>query len=164
MTDLTFISKRISKTSTILLEAPLDEVFPLFGPIREKDWAEGWNPEIIYSTSDLIEEHMVFKTASHHGHFEPDYIWTVSKYQPDKALIEYQVAAPERIWWITIQCSEDDSGQLTRAEITYSYTGLTDLGNAINERALQSIYAHDLKDWEAAINHYLKTGKRLEHH
>ena len=33
------------------------------------------------------------------------------------------------------------------------------MGNAINERALQLMYARDLKDWEEKINHYLETGE-----
>lgn len=164
MTFLAFTSRRISRTSIITLNAPLREVFPLFGPIREREWAAGWAPQILYSTTDLVEEHMVFKTPSHHGHGEPDYIWTVSKYLPDQAFIEYTVFAPERLWWITIQCCEDIPKQTTRAEITYTYTGLTDTGNVINEKTLQLVYAHNLRDWEEAINHYLKTGDRREHH
>jgi len=164
MTSAAFTSRRISRTSTITLNAPLSEVFPLFGPIREREWAAGWDPQILYSTTDLVEEHMVFKTPSHHGHGEPDWIWTVSKYLPDQALIEYTIFTPERLWWITIQCCEDVPNQTTKADITYTYTGLTDGGNAINEKALQSMYAHDLRDWEEAINHYLKTGDRREHH
>jgi hypothetical protein len=159
-----FKSERISRTSTITLNAPLREVFPLFGPIREREWAAGWDPQILYSTTDLVEERMVFKTPSHHGHDEPDYTWTVSKYLPDQAFIEYTVFTPERLWWITVQCREDIPNQTTMAEITYTYTGLTDTGNAINEKALQLMYAHDLRDWEEAINHYLKTGERREHH
>ena len=164
MTSSAFTSKRISKTSTINLNAPLEKSFPLFGPVREKEWAPGWNPEILYSTTNLVEEHMVFKTPAHHGHGEPGFVWTVSKYLPDQALIEYMVFTPERLWWITIQCYEDTPNQTTEAEITYTYTGLTDMGNAINERALQMMYAHDLKDWEELINHYLETGERLEHY
>lgn len=164
MTSPAFLSRRISRTSTITLNAPLKESFPLFGPIREKEWAAGWNPEILYSTTYIVEEHMVFKTPSHHGHSEPDYIWTVTKYLPDQALIEYAVFTPERLWWITIKCHEDTSHQTTKAEITYTYTGLTDTGNEINERALQLMYAHDLRDWEELINHYLKTGEKREHH
>ncbi len=158
-----FKSERVSRTSTITLNAPLERVFPLFGPIREREWAAGWDPQILYSTTDLVEEHMVFKTPSHHGHGEPDYTWTVSKYLPDQALIEYTVFAPERLWWITIQCREDIVGETTKAEIAYTYTGLTEKGNAINERALEAMYRRDLKDWEEAINHYLETGKRLGH-
>jgi hypothetical protein len=117
---------------------------------------------MLYSTTDLVEEHMVFKTHSHHGH-EPDSTWTVSKYCPDQALVEYTVFTPDRLWWILIQCRESIAGETTEAEITYTYTGLTEKGNAINERALEAMYRHDLKDWEEAINHYLETGERLEH-
>jgi hypothetical protein len=49
-------------------------------------WAEGWNPEIVFSESDSIEEKMVFKTKSH-GHGEPNYTWTVSKYSPKQSII-----------------------------------------------------------------------------
>jgi hypothetical protein len=156
-----FKSARISRTSIITLNAPLKKVFPLFGPIREKEWAAGWEPQVIHATTDL-EEHMVFQTRSHHGQ-EADFTWTVSKYYPDQALIEYTVFAPERIWWITIECREGKAKETTEAKITYTYTGLTESGNATNEKALATMYRRDLKDWQAAINHYLETGKRLEH-
>ena len=163
MTSSAFTSKRISKTSAIILDAPISKVFPLFGPVKEKEWSIGWKPQMIYPATGNVEEHMVFKTAPHAGHNEPDYTWVVSKYQPAQALIEYTVFTPERVWWITIQCREEVSNRTT-AEITYTYSGLTNLGNAIDEKALQAMYARDLKDWEMAIVHYLKTGKKLEHH
>jgi len=158
-----FKSKRISRTSRIMLKAPLEKVFPLFGPIKEMTWAEGWNPEIVYSENDSIEEKMVFKTKSH-GHGEPNYTWTVSKYSPEQSLIEYTVFTAERIWFITIRCRESASAQTTEAEITYTYTGLSENGNAINEKALQLMYSRDLKDWEEEINYYLETGEKLKHH
>jgi hypothetical protein len=87
----------------------------------------------------------------------------VSRYSPEEAFIEYTVFAPGRLWWIAIQCSESAEGERTRAEITYTYTGLTEEGNAANERALAEMYRRDLEDWEEAINHYLETGERFEH-
>jgi hypothetical protein len=80
---------------------------------------------------------------------------------PDQAFIEYTVFTPERIWWITIQCRKDVPLQITEADITYTYIGLTDRGNMVNDKALQMMYAHDLRDWEKAINHYLTTGEKL---
>jgi hypothetical protein len=160
-----FTSKRISRTSVITLQAPVKTVFPLFGPIKEKEWADKWDPKIVYSTTNLVEEHMVFTTKPHHkGHGGPDPIWTVSKYLPEQAFIEYIVFKPERVQWIAIQCHNDTSSQTTRAEITYTLTGLTEKGNAINEKFLQTMYAHDLKDWEEAINYHLKTGEKRKHH
>ena len=128
------------------------------------DWAAGWNPQIIYSTTNTVEEHMVLKTPSHHGHNESEYIWIVSKFLPAQALIEYTVHTSERVWWITIQCRADLPDKTTKAEITYTFSGLTEIGNAINEKALRSMFIQDLKDWEAAINYYLETGNKLGHH
>ena len=159
-----FKPKRISRTSIITLNAPLMKVFPLFGPIKEKEWADGWNLEVVYSDANDIEEHMVFKTKSSHDHGEPNYVWTVSKYLPEQSLIEYSVFTTERLWYITIKCNENTTDQTTKAEITYTYTGLTEKGNTINEKALQAMYSRDLKDWEEAINFYLKTGEILKHH
>ena len=163
LTSLNFESKRISRTSIITLNASLDKVFPLFGPIKEKEWADGWSPEIVYSKTNLLEEHMVFKTKAH-GHGETNYTWIVTKYMPEQSFIEYTVFTNERLWYITIKCSENSNIQTTDVEITYTYTGLTEKGNVINEKALQSMYSNELKDWEEAINYYLKTGKKRKHH
>jgi hypothetical protein len=40
---------------------------------------------------------------------------------------------------------------------------LTEPGNALIEKAAGDMFAHDLKDWETAINHYLASGKNPHH-
>ena len=48
----------------------------------------------------------------------------------------------------------------TRSQpITYTFTGLTEEGNTHIAKHLARIFAHNLKDWEEAINYFLKTGK-----
>jgi len=107
---------------------------------------------------------MIFKTFPSKGHGESEYIWTVSKYSPEQTLIEYLVFTSERMWWITIHCREGIPNQTTEVEITYTFAGLTSIGNEINEKSLQSKYAHDLREWEEAINYYLQTGERIGYH
>ncbi|MEW5719421.1 MAG: hypothetical protein AB1817_12380 [Chloroflexota bacterium] len=65
---------------------------------------------------------------------------------------------------LTIECSASNHGKTTDAKITYTYTGLTERGNTINAKAMTAMYRHDRSDWQVALNHYLETGKRLEHH
>lgn len=151
---------RISKTRLIILYGSLDEVFPLFGPVKEKEWADGWNPEVIFSISNFVEEKMVFKTKPFFSD-EDDYTWIISKYQPEQTFIEYLVFTQERLWFISIKCVEE-SAKKTKAEITYTFTGLTKKGNGLNEEALKKMYSQNLKDWEKAINFYLETGKCLK--
>jgi hypothetical protein len=162
------IAHSLARTAVITVPASRQEAFALFGPIKEKEWADGWQPQIIYATTDqvfngLMEEHMIFRTPAAHGPAEGEYTWVVSKYQPEQALVEYTVFTAERLWWITIQCRADslDGEPNTHAEITYTYVGLTEHGQEMNGRALERMFAHNLKDWETAIRHYLKTGERL---
>ena len=161
MKETTFKAKRISRTSSIILNASLKTVFPLFGPIEEKKWTHGWDPQIVFSSTNKLELKMVFKTqmTGHKEKEDSDCIWIVSRFLPQQALIEYTVFTFERVWWITIQCQEEKSNLTTRAKITYIFTGLTENGNSINQKHLARIYEHDLKDWEEAINYFLRTGK-----
>jgi len=161
MKETIFKAKRITRTSSIILNASLKRVFPFFGPIEEKKWAHGWNPQIIFSSTNKLEPKMVFKTQmiGQKEKEETDCIWVVSRLLPQQALIEYTVFTTESVWWITIQCQEQISNQSTKAKITYTFTGLTEKGNVFSAKHLAHIYAHNHKDWERAINYFLKTGK-----
>jgi hypothetical protein len=153
-------ASRVQRSATIHLQATIDKAFPLFGPIREKDWAYGWSPEVIYPNDTLVERHMVFRT---HGglHGSPEtYTWIVVNYEPLQAMIEYMVTASERFWFITVSCSAAGSG--TDVTVTYSYTGFTEEGSRRNDLAITDMFASDLEDWQEALNHYLTTGKQLQ--
>jgi len=153
MNDTAFTAEMIIQTATILLNDRLDKVFPLFGAFEERKWSEGWNPSLIYPQKEIIEEGTTFRTHGH-GHGENEFIWTVSKYDQARFLIQYLVYSPNRIWTITITCSPV-SDHTSSAEITYSFTGLNETGNEINRHFLQIIYQHNLSDWAEDINHYL---------
>jgi hypothetical protein len=151
-----FKAERISRSSTLSIHAPIEKVFPLFGPLLEMEWAAGWEPRVIYLDQKNVAEHMIFQTKSHYGN---DYLWAVTQYEAEHFKIEYTVQTPGRIWFIRVQCSPDDKE--TKATVTYTYTGLTEKGNRENKEALEKMFSKDLKDWEEAINYYLKTGEQL---
>jgi hypothetical protein len=159
-----FKAERLSRTATITLDGPFEQVFPLFGPIREKEWAEGWDPQIVLLETDNIEKHMVFQTHPHLDDEQGMFTWTVSAYNPAEGFIEYTVFAETRLWWISIKCRQRSDKASCEAEIAYTYVGLNQNGNELNRLALAAMYKHDLKDWEHAINHYLDTGSLLRHH
>ncbi|MCX6071409.1 MAG: hypothetical protein NTU91_11225 [Chloroflexi bacterium] len=145
---------RISRTRAIVLRGMPDEVFPLFGPIREQEWAPGWAPTIIHPSGVLAEAHMVF-TARSHDADEAECTWTISTYDPEHGSIEYTVFAPGRLWTIAIRCHPGQADRTARAEVTYTYTGVTDRGRRLNEAALERMFHRDLKDWEEQINRTL---------
>jgi hypothetical protein len=148
-----FKAERISRTASFVVNAEIEKTFPLFGPVREMAWAEGWNPHLVYSETKDVEARMIFETP---GRFEGEekYTWIITQYFPQEYLIEYAVSTPERIWFITVQC--EGFGNKTKTTVTYTFTGLTERGNKRNNEALSKMYADNLKDWEEAINSYLK--------
>jgi hypothetical protein len=160
-TTMDFKPERVSKCASIKLDDSIEKVFPLFGPIREKDWAHGWDPEIIYPASKEVEANMIFRTKAR-DLSEEYYTWVITQFLPDQYQIEYTVSTPNRIWFIGIECSKRSSK--TIAKICYTYTSLTPRGTELNRDALKRMYVEDLKDWQHAINYYLKNGRLLEHH
>lgn len=154
---VSFKSEKVSQTESIILDGNLKKVFPLFGAFEERKWDPDWHPALVYMDKDTIEEGTTFKTASH-GFGEPDYIWRINKYEPRAGLIQYLVTCPNRYWTITVKCREI-AGNKTQATVTYTFIGLNAMGNHLDKHFLDRLYEHHLKDWEEAINSYLKKSK-----
>jgi hypothetical protein len=154
-----FKAERVQKSASFVVNTTIEKAFPLFGPIREKEWAAGWEPQVIYAINQEVEKHMIFKTTANH-HDESEYLRVITQYIPNDYFIEYTVSTAQRLWFISVRCRP--KGKSTSVTVTYNYTGLTEQGNQLNKAALDKMFAHDLKDWEEAINYYLATGKRKE--
>ena len=153
-----FQAENISKTATIYLKAPVDIVFPLFGPFEEKKWADGWNPDLLYPHQEKVAVGVSFTTEG--NRFEGPYTWRINQYDTSSFQIQYFVFTPNRHWTIDIVCSATESNQTT-AQITFTFTGQNPEGNRFNQAALEEMFESNLQDWEKAINHYLTTGSTL---
>jgi hypothetical protein len=161
MNDEKFTAERVSKTATFTANGKMEDVFPLFGPFEEKNWAEGWSPVLVYPQAGTIEEGLTFTTKGH-VHGEKENTWIINKYQPVNHLIQYMVLADNRYLTITVQCNKL-TDTTTAATVTYTFTGLTDEGNAVSKHILGKMFGSNLTDWGESINYYLKTGQLLKH-
>jgi hypothetical protein len=151
-------AQRVERTANIVLQGAGVVVFPLFGPIEEMKWADGWEPEILNADTQ-VREKMMFRTPSAYAD-EECYTWAVVKYLPERYKIEYMVSSRNRVWFITVECS-DREGR-THAQVTYSYTGFDAVANARNRESLERMFCENLKDWERMINHFILTGEKLK--
>lgn len=150
-----FDSKKVTKSAVIKLNGNIDKVFPLFNPIEEQKWAPEFKPHFIYPGNNKIQEGMSFKTAGHGD--EPEFLWVITKYNQDDHLIQYLVSTANRYWFITVNCNETtDNLESTTAEISYAYYALNETGLKLNKFHLERMYEKNLKDWEEAVNNYLK--------
>ena len=133
------------------------QVFPLLCPVREKDWLDGWEYEMIYSRSGLAEENCVFITP-HHGP-QPT-VWTVTRYEPNEHIEFVRHTPGENLVRIEITLHDNGDGT-TATDIAYRYTALSEPQNQYLREALDGDFANSMAWWERAINHYLRTGEML---
>lgn len=156
---MTFVAQQVTHTYTQRNEGTPEQVFPLLCPVREKDWLDGWEYEMIYSQSGLIEKDCVFSTP-YHG--DEKTIWQVTQYHPITKFIEFVRVTPhENVVKINIQLEGNKDGT-TSAHIAYQHTALNPAQNTFIENELSQSFQASMAWWEKAINHYLKTGEMLK--
>ncbi|MBZ5722317.1 MAG: hypothetical protein LAO03_18250 [Acidobacteriia bacterium] len=153
-----FTAKSATHSGEFKMNAPVDRVFPFFTPAGESDWAEGWNPEFLIPADGTTREGMVFRTPG-----PPPMNWVATHYDPGKHEIGYVTFTNDSlIRQLAITCRTE--GSVTVAAVTYTLTGLSEEGNHQVEEYTEQAHEHRLHEWDTAIDHLLRTGKRLPHH
>jgi hypothetical protein len=156
-----FEATHVERSATITLVALPEQVFPLFEPVGEKAWAAEWDPRFVYPQDGETGEGAVFRVEAESG---PDTIWVISRYDRERHVIEYLTVKPDtRVGRIRIEVAGGSDGT-SAATVTYTFTALTEQGNALNDGFTEQHYRHKMHRWEKAINHYLRTGETLTHH
>jgi len=109
----------------MLLHGTPEQVFPLLCPVREYEWIESWQCEVVSSNSGFAELDCVFKT--HFPGDGPEDTWVVSRYEPP-LLIEFVRVNALRTIRFAISLAENEDG--TTALIwTQVFTGLSPEGD-----------------------------------
>ncbi len=156
---MSFTAERVTMSQTIHLAASPNRVFPLFEPIGEKAWAEGWDPQMLIPADGTAQKGAVFTTSHPAG---GESIWTMTAYDPTTLHLAYQRVTPDmQVVFIEIQCEDVQDGT-TRATITYTLTGLSAAGNE-QLAHLKAHHQRDVASWEHAINQYLTRGQTPQH-
>ncbi len=136
-----------------------EQIFPLLCPVRESDWIDGWEYEMIHSKSGYAEQDCVFATP-HKDDLKT--IWQITQYDPYNFNLEFVRLTPkENIVKININL-ESISDTKTRSHISYQYTGLNKNQNRFIKAELPELFLNNMTYWENALNHYLKTRKKLK--
>lgn len=133
------------------------DVFPLLCPVMEVEWVPGWMPGAVITDSGLVEQDCIFVTASK----PQDSIWVVTGYDPDACHLQmYKVSPEHTVTRIDIALSAGSDGG-TSATVTYEVTSIGKAGERFVEEFTEQWYEDFMVSWEKAMNHYLKTGRRI---
>jgi len=149
---------RVVRTASFDLAAPKEDVFPLFGPDREREWASDWRPEPVDPGQIVSEEGAVFKTT-HRGDRA---VWVVSRYDPQAGEVEYVTFRhADRLGVISIKVTSGP-GDGSHVEVTYAFTALSEKGMRHIAHFTDDYYRNMMDTWQRAISHYLRTGELLK--
>jgi hypothetical protein len=161
VSDTPFTARRVSRTYVQTIDAPPDTVFPLLCPEREKEWLDGWQYSMVFSSSGLAEPGAVF-TTSNPG--EPETTWIVTRHDRDAGLVEFARFTPgSRTCLLQIGIVPFGDGR-SRVTITYTYTSLSPAGDQFLDAWTEDAFVEPLSFWERSMNHFLATGTRLPRH
>ena len=147
---------RVSRTYTQQLVGAPEVVFPLLCPVREADWADGWNPISVATHSGAAELDCVFVTP---GAKNPA-IWYITKHEAARGFVEMLKITPElTACKLTIQLRATATG--SEADVTYLHTSLGLDGDAFIASFTEEFYREFMKDWETRLNYFLTQGRCL---
>lgn len=143
----------VTRSHAIELDAPPAEVFPLFTPAGEKLWIREWDPHYLHPASGETRQGMVFAT----GAGDDKTFWGLVDYDPLGHRARYARVTPaSRFGFVEVACTAQGAG--TRVEVTYTFTALTDAGNAFLEQFSEAAFRGMIDGWKALLDDWL--GKR----
>jgi hypothetical protein len=153
---MAFEAKHIRREHAITLDLPVDAAFPLFTPIGETLWVDGWNPVFLHPRSGETCPGMVFTTGS-----GADFTcWSVADYDPVLYRARYARVTPaSRFGWVEVDCTPDGPRR-TRVQVSYSYAALSPAGNAFIEQFTADAYRAMIEEWRTLIAAYVKRAPR----
>jgi hypothetical protein len=154
-----FKAERITRTYRQTIDATPEKVFPLLCPVREAEWLDGWRYSMIYSESGLVEEGAVFSTPSEG---EEDTVWIVTKHDTKTYEVDFARFTPKSrtcILKIAVTPKDEHSSYVN---VSYTYTGIATAGIGFIDRFTAQAFRDAVSFWEASMNYFLKTGKKLK--
>jgi hypothetical protein len=143
--------KRVERSYVQKLHGTPGLIFPLLCPVREKDWAEGWDPLAVYTQSGFAEDDCVFTT----GEGKPESIWVITRFDTERYRMEIVKVTPGMtVGKIRISLSANESGN-TDAEVVYMYTAISPEGEKFVRDYSEDFFKRFMQFSEATLNDFL---------
>ena len=131
------------------VDAPFDQIAPLFGANEERKWSAGWNPQFIYPTPAHDQQGMVFKVA--HGQFTS--VWVNTALDLAAGHIQYAYVLNDAMATLIDIHVARQSAQKTAVTVVYERTALLPEANEQVQHFIKGD-AGAGKEWGDAINSY----------
>jgi len=152
-------AKRIVREYVHEVSAAASEVFPLLCPVRERDWLDGWESEILFSESGVAENNCIFRS---HISGRGEELWVVSRYDPENFAIEFTTFDHVgTVMKLDIRV-EDHGNRSSTVRFKHTLTGLNEKGNQFLEQYSDSKYRQMMSFLGKSLDHYCRTGRMFK--
>ena len=152
-----FRAQRVTRQYVQAIHAAPSVVHALICPVKEAEWLESWDYQLIFSQSGVAELGCVFTSQSS----GEETIWLITKRDDARCETEFvRITPASRVAVVTVQI-EDGGQQTSRVHISYTITALSAAGNKFIDKFSEENFVKDMQFWEATMNHYLKTGQAM---
>lgn len=148
-----FNAKTIVVTASTLLQYSPKEIFPLLCPVREYDWIEQWDCELLYTESGVNELGCVFKT---HFPKQEEELWITSRFEPDRCVEFVKTTANKAVLF---KIDLEASAEGTKLIWTQKIIGLSETGNQLVESTNPDDFTGMIKNSEKFLDYYLTNGE-----
>ncbi|RWC48211.1 MAG: SRPBCC family protein [Mesorhizobium sp.] len=145
------MTSHIERSHKIVLCGPVDRVFPLFTPIGETLWVDGWEPEFLHPHSGETQQGMVFRTV----HGDETTLWACADWDLVGHRVRYVRVTPDsRFGFVEVACRKAiDEG--TEATIAYTFTALNAVGKSYLSALTEDAFARMIEAWKVRIDAWL---------
>lgn len=154
-----FKGKRIVRGLQQEVPVPAAQVFPLLCPVREYDWIDGWECEMIFSERGVAENNCIFKTNLMDRGEE---VWVATRYDPDNFAIEYTSFSKAGVVMKLDITVEDHGNSSSTASFQYTFTGVNEEGNTFVENYTEERHRLRMDFLGKSLAHYCSTGKMFK--
>ena len=133
------------------IRAPLEQVFPLLCPEREKEWLPGWDARMIHSASGVAERGAVFETQHEAGRT----LWIVTEHDPPQRVAFARWQPDGVVVHIQITLERKHEGA-TSVAIIYTYTAVDEKGVAVLAGMREDAWLKTMAFWQESMNSWFE--------
>ena len=137
------------------VDAPFEQVVPLFGANEERKWSADWNPQFVYPTPARDQPGEVFTVA--HGHYSS--VWINTALDLTAGHIQYAYVLNDAMATLIDIHATRQGAQKTGVTVVYERTALIPEANEHVQHFAKGD-ENASKEWSEAMNAYFaKSGK-----
>ena len=149
--------RRATRVAVQTWNAAPEHVLPLLTPLGEKARAVGWEPEMRWQAAGSGEGTLFVTRSTGVG----ETVWVLETFDAAHLRVAYVHVSPGSLVVEIVVGLSPLPESKTCAEVRYTFTALSEQGNARIAEMTEAHFANFMRDWERELNHFLQTGRKL---